>query len=312
MNAEIVVNNSNFSSNTPPFLKKQPEIRRYIIQGSRRFSNYWWAFIVCLGSIGFLLTGISSYFEFQNLLHLQNYFSFANEAQSSLNKVELPIILFFPQGLVMCFYGILGLFLSFYLWFSIFLNIGAGFNEIYIYTGETLKTENQYSKSINSNNLKANNWNSSKIKSNLKKFTKMKDTQTIDYSSENELKNQLTNPNSAVCKFAKGGSEVGCWEQSALTPLPPTPLSHIRIFRWGFPGKNRKINLQYSIDQISAIKLEFLQGFNSKRTICLKLSDQREILLTGSPQGDWETFEQLEKQASELAKFLKVNLEFSS
>ena len=42
-------------------------IRRYIVVGSRRFSNYWWASIIFLGASGFLITGISSYLQF-NLL----------------------------------------------------------------------------------------------------------------------------------------------------------------------------------------------------------------------------------------------------
>lgn len=36
-------------------------IRRYIVIGSRRLSNYWWALVIFLGGLGFLLTGISSY-----------------------------------------------------------------------------------------------------------------------------------------------------------------------------------------------------------------------------------------------------------
>jgi hypothetical protein len=35
----------------------QKEIRRDKIIGSRRFSNYFWSFILFLGGIGFLLVG---------------------------------------------------------------------------------------------------------------------------------------------------------------------------------------------------------------------------------------------------------------
>ena len=38
-------------------------IRRYLIPGSRQFSNYWWGSIVLLGGVGFLATGVSSYFK---------------------------------------------------------------------------------------------------------------------------------------------------------------------------------------------------------------------------------------------------------
>ena len=44
------------------------EIRRDEIIGSRRFSNYFWSFVLLLGGIGFLLAGLSSYFKI-NLLH---------------------------------------------------------------------------------------------------------------------------------------------------------------------------------------------------------------------------------------------------
>jgi hypothetical protein len=87
-------------------------IRRYILVGSRTSSNYWWAWTLLLGGIGFLLTGISSFFQTPIL-----FFSSPKE------------IIFFPQGLVMCFYGLLAIIFSMYLWFTILWSIGAGFNE---------------------------------------------------------------------------------------------------------------------------------------------------------------------------------------
>jgi len=169
-------------------------IRRYIIVGERRSSNYWWAFTVLFGSLGFLITGISSYF------HLGN-----------------ADIAFFPQGLLMSFYGSLGFLLSFYWWFLIFWNVGGGFNE----------------------------------------FNK------------------------------KDGL--------------------IRIFRWGYPEKNRRIDLSYSLQDIQAIRVELNQGLDSQRTIYLKLKGKREIPITGI--GQPLTLKEIEKQASELANFLQVSLE---
>lgn len=66
-------------------------VRRYVIVGSRRVSNYVWAAISGLGGLDFLLTGLSSYYKVNLLpiIHAEN-------------------IDFFPQGLVMCFYGMLG------------------------------------------------------------------------------------------------------------------------------------------------------------------------------------------------------------
>ena len=89
-------------------------IRRYMIIGERRISNYWWAIVVSIGSLGFLLTGVTSYFALS-----------ANEG-TLFNSQAVP---FFPQGLLMSFYGSLGILLSLYWWFLIFWNVGGGFNE---------------------------------------------------------------------------------------------------------------------------------------------------------------------------------------
>ena len=175
-------------------------IRRYIVVGSRRFSNYWWASIIFLGASGFLITGVSSYLQF-NLLPF----------------IESKNIIFFPQGLVMCFYGTLGFLFSIFLWLTLFWSVGGGFNE----------------------------------------FNK------------------------------KDGI--------------------VRIFRWGFPGKNRRIDLLYSIKDIEAIRVELKEGLNPRRTIYLRVKGKRDIPLTriGQPM----TLEEIEKQAADLAKFLQVSLE---
>ncbi len=220
--------------------QKSELIRRYVVVGSRRFSNYWWASIILLGGFGFLLTGISSYLNFDLL-------PFINSKN----------ILFFPQGLVMCFYGILGLIFSCYLWLTLFWGVGGGFNE----------------------------------------FNK------------------------------KQGI--------------------VRIFRWGFPGKNRRIDLSYDIKDIEAIRVEIKEGLNPRRILYIRVKgnttfttplknseekassktsvknsstknknnvakdssfqNKRDIPLTriGQPT----TLEDIEKQAAELAKFLQVSLE---
>lgn len=177
-------------------------LRRYEVVGSRRFSNYWWATIIFLGGSGFLVTGISSYIGFD-----------------ILPFIEAKNIIFFPQGLVMCFYGVLGLLFSFYLWLTVLWNVGGGFNE----------------------------------------FNK------------------------------KDGL--------------------IRIFRWGFPGKNRRIDLWYLLKDIETIRVELKEGLNPKRTIYIRIKGKRDIPLTriGPPMA----LEEIEKQASELAKFLQVSLEMS-
>jgi hypothetical protein len=206
-------------------------IRRYFIIGERRFSNYWWATILLFGAIGFLFTGFLSYLDSKALtneftgLNLLLY----NLTRSSVTNLSvsneggpenLPdSISFFPQGLLMCFYGSLGLLLSFYWWFLIFWNVGSGFNE----------------------------------------FNKKE--------------------------------------------------GFIRIFRWGYPGQNRKIDLYYTLKDIESIRVELKQGAftDSQRTIYLKLKGKKEIPLTGI--GDPLTIQEIEKQASELANFLQVSLE---
>nr|QCI08537.1 photosystem I assembly protein Ycf4 [Spermothamnion repens] len=87
-------------------------IKTDYITGSRRLSNYWWASIILIAGLGFFLTGLSSY----------------------LNKQLIPLyythyIKFLPQGLVMTFYGTLAIIVSLFLWYTIVLNIGGGYNE---------------------------------------------------------------------------------------------------------------------------------------------------------------------------------------
>ena len=108
-------------------------IRRYIVIGERRFSNYWWATIILIGAVGFLITGVLSYLNTQisstDFGAIQSITT--NSTDTSLLS-ELPsksTIAFFPQGLLMCFYGSLGVLLSIYWWFLIFWNVGGGFNE---------------------------------------------------------------------------------------------------------------------------------------------------------------------------------------
>lgn len=243
----LATNNINLTDVAGRPKKNTNLIRRYIIVGERRLSNYWWASVIFLGACGFLYTGISAYLG-------QSLFSFVlssisgsanaeGNPQTIANDWFLPLvktkfdISFFPQGLLMSFYGSLGLLLSLYWVLLIFWNVGGGFNE----------------------------------------FNK------------------------------KDG--------------------FIRIFRWGYPGKNRKIDLVYSLKDVEAIRVELKQGLDPQRTIFLRLKGnsslknnfdianntkplqgiKREIPLTGISQP--LTLKEIEKQASELANFLQVSLE---
>nr|YP_009546203.1 photosystem I assembly protein Ycf4 [Gloeochaete wittrockiana]ASQ40264.1 photosystem I assembly protein Ycf4 [Gloeochaete wittrockiana] len=177
-------------------------IRRDTILGSRRLSNYIIGLIMLIGSLGFLLAGISSYSK-TNLLILTDV-------------TQLP---FFPQGLTLTLYGSLGFIFDCYLWLLILWNVGAGYNE----------------------------------------FNK----------------------------------EIG----------------FISIFRWGFPGKNRRIKIVCPIADAQTIRVEVKQGINPKRSIILKIKGYREIELTGV--GEPIPLSTLEYDASNLANFLEIPVEAS-
>nr|YP_011005600.1 Photosystem I assembly protein Ycf4 [Cutleria multifida]WAM62604.1 Photosystem I assembly protein Ycf4 [Cutleria multifida] len=87
-------------------------LKRDFIVGSRRFSNYFWTFILFFGGLGFLIAGVSSYFQV-------NFLFFINSKELS----------FLPQGLVMTFYGVVALGLSLYIGLTILWDVGSGYNE---------------------------------------------------------------------------------------------------------------------------------------------------------------------------------------
>lgn len=170
------------------------------VLGSRRFSNYWWATIVSLGSTGFLLAGLSSYLKV-------NLLPFADPTE----------LVFIPQGVVMVFYGTAGLLLATYLWFVTLLDVGGGYNE----------------------------------------FNK----------------------------------ETGA----------------IKVFRWGFPGKNRRIEIDCKTADVQAVCVDIKDGLNPRRALYLRVKSRRNIPLTrvGQPLSVTE----LENQGAGLARFLGVPLE---
>lgn len=169
------------------------------IVGARKVSNITWAFLLFIGSAGFLLAGLSSYF----------------------NNALIPIIpntiVFSPQGLIMCFYGISGLFVSIYLWCIILWNIGSGYNEL--------------------------------------------------------------------------DCEKGI----------------ISIFRWGFPGKNRRIRIRCMLSDIEAVNLKINEGLRARSIISFKLKDQQYIPLIQI--SETITLQEIEEKAASIAKFLNLPIE---
>lgn len=83
--------------------------------------------------------------------------------------------------------------------------------------------------------------------------------------------------------------------------------SQVRIFRWGFPGKNRKLDITYPTSDVQAIRVEIKEGLNPRRTLYLRLKGRNPIPLTrvGQPL----PLSELENQGAELARFLEVPLE---
>lgn len=171
-----------------------------LIRGSRKTSNFCWACILFLGSLGFVVSGTSSYFG-RNLL-----FIFPDQ--------QIP---FFPQGIVMSFYGIAGLFMSSYLWCTILWDIGSGYD-------------------------------------------------------------QFDRKEGIVC-----------------------------IFRWGFPGKNRRIFLRFFMRDIQSIRMEVKEGLSSRRVLYMEIRGQGAIPLTRTDEN--LTPQEMEQKAAKLAYFLGVPIE---
>jgi len=81
----------------------------------------------------------------------------------------------------------------------------------------------------------------------------------------------------------------------------------VTLFRWGFPGKNRRLEFTHAIPDVLAIKAEIREGLNPKRALYLKVKQHRDIPLTRA--GQPISLADLENQGAELARFLGVPLE---
>jgi hypothetical protein len=181
------------------YVEENSVIKSYF-NGSRRLSNFFWAGAVSLGGTGFFLTGLSSFFN-TNLL----IFSDSSD------------ITFLPQGIVLLFYGTVGLILGIFLSLTIWWNVGSGYNE-------------------------------------------------YDKISQN-----------------------------------------VKLYRKGFPGKNRELLFTFPFNEIKSIKMRVKEGLNPKRQLILCLIDSREIPLTGIEQP--VALNEIENEAIKIAKYLNVFLE---
>ena len=81
----------------------------------------------------------------------------------------------------------------------------------------------------------------------------------------------------------------------------------IKIFRKGFPGKNRRIEVENQIQDAQSVQIAIKEGLNPRRALYLRVKGRRDIPLTrvGQPL----SLTELETQGAELARFLGVPLE---
>lgn len=81
----------------------------------------------------------------------------------------------------------------------------------------------------------------------------------------------------------------------------------ITIYRQGYPGKNRRVELVYPIDDAIAVRVQIKEGLNPKRALYLRVKGRGDLPLTrvGQPM----PLAELEAQGADLARFLGVPLE---
>jgi Ycf4 len=81
----------------------------------------------------------------------------------------------------------------------------------------------------------------------------------------------------------------------------------VTIFRFGFPGKNRRIEITAKLSDIQSVRAEIKEGLNPQRTLYIRIKNRRDIPLTRA--GQPISLAELENQGAELARFLQVPLE---
>ena len=79
------------------------------------------------------------------------------------------------------------------------------------------------------------------------------------------------------------------------------------IFRWGFPGKNRRIFLRFLMKDIQSIRIENKEGLFARRVLYMEIRGQGAIPLTRTDEN--LTPQEIEQKAAELAYFLRVPIE---
>ena len=81
----------------------------------------------------------------------------------------------------------------------------------------------------------------------------------------------------------------------------------ITIFRWGFPGKNRRFKLSYSLIEIETLVLEnrnYIIEMNNSSLYLLMTNKQKVLLIRDSML----TVQEIEYFSADLSRFLKIPL----
>ncbi len=81
----------------------------------------------------------------------------------------------------------------------------------------------------------------------------------------------------------------------------------VTIYRLGYPGKNRQVEVKFPIDQVQSVRAEIREGLSPKRALYLRSKKRRDLPLTRV--GEPIALSSLENQGAELARFLAVPLE---
>ena len=197
------------------------------VVGAKRFSNYFWAGVVTTGATGFLITGASAYFQ-HNLL----WFLDASE------------IKFFPQGLVMSFYGVAGSLLATYLWCV------PPRPDPPPVVGRCVAPK-------------------SAVDTSLAFFFTRRSTTLVSRNSSRTRSSLPVHSHRLTINWDVGAGYNEFNKEEGI----------MRIFRYGFPGKNRRINLVSNLADVQAVRVDWISdGVNPRRVVYVRCKGKSDIL----------------------------------
>ncbi|MEM9138157.1 MAG: photosystem I assembly protein Ycf4 [Cyanobacteria bacterium P01_F01_bin.42] len=81
----------------------------------------------------------------------------------------------------------------------------------------------------------------------------------------------------------------------------------VRLFRSGYPGKNRTVKIDIPFRKIKAVRVDVREGLNPKRALYLRVQGRGDYPL--SRVGQPIALADLENQAAEIARFLSIPME---